>query len=125
MARAICTRCGREVRWRAGRGARLAGLRCPACGGALRSPQAGALAGRTYVRCVVCGRRRMEGSRSLVRPPVPYRALDLDGRPGPHPAGAPACWHHRLVDAHEGRALNGQASLLTGEEDGAWPPSGR
>lgn len=36
MAWATCTKCGAEVHWRNGRGARMADLRC-SCGGSLRA----------------------------------------------------------------------------------------
>jgi len=39
MARAICKACGKEVGWRASRGAKLSDLRCD-CGGRLRSYRA-------------------------------------------------------------------------------------
>lgn len=37
--RAICSRCGSTLYWYAGRGSRLADLRCPDCGGPLSAPK--------------------------------------------------------------------------------------
>ena len=36
MAWAVCTQCGRAIKWYAGRGCRLRDLRCPVCGGVLK-----------------------------------------------------------------------------------------
>jgi len=36
MAWALCTGCGRSVKWYAGRGCSLRELRCPVCGATLR-----------------------------------------------------------------------------------------
>lgn len=64
MAWAICDQCKTEVSWKAGRGARLKDLKCPTCGGQLRSKAAG----RTMEkgrgpsrRCVICGKLRFTG----------------------------------------------------------------
>jgi len=64
MAWAICDNCEMEVRWRAGRGARLKKLRCPTCGGSLHLRTAGRTMDRgrgPSRRCVVCGRLRFTG----------------------------------------------------------------
>lgn len=101
MAYATCLRCGRETIWRAARGARLAFLRCPHCGGHLRAGRAGrppAVVRGPLVCCVVCGRPRRDGSRAMKRPAYGFRVpFALPGEhPGPHPAGSPVCWHHTL-----------------------------
>ena len=72
MAWAKCKSCGRDVHWRATRGARLADLSCPSCGGELQGPNAGygrpsPTKGRKYARCVVCGRRRLFPSWRMFR----------------------------------------------------------
>ncbi len=37
MANAVCPHCRLWIDWRAGRGSRLAGIRCPVCRGPLRT----------------------------------------------------------------------------------------
>ena len=41
MANAVCDNCKGKLSWHAGRGARLADLRCPLCGGPLRAARHG------------------------------------------------------------------------------------
>lgn len=82
MARARCTDCRAHVWWTASRGARLADVRCPSCGGRLVGGRAAGPvprheSGRT---CIVCRVHRELGDPLLV---------ELDARLGAcrgHPA---------------------------------------
>lgn len=101
MAWGECGGCGRECRWEATRGARLADARCPECGGALRGKTAGqqsAAKGRRYERCVVCDRRGLH----LRHPERPWREkwAPREARTfgaALRAAGAPVCGFHEPV----------------------------
>lgn len=97
---------GHEVRWYAGRGRRLADVRCPDHGTLLHGQKVNAPKG-PLVACVACGRKRRDGAETCIHPPVAFlipegrrrlylyrqrRVLEL--APGPHPVGSVLCaWH--------------------------------
>ena len=96
MARATCPGCGTAVFWHAGRGRRLAELRCPqGCPDPLRGPTAGQaspLQGRAAVPCEVDGCER--SSRTPRRPVLPFT---VDRAPRVYGSGTPVCGRHDLV----------------------------
>lgn len=95
---AVCENCGEDVHWLGVRGARLADVRCR-CGGKCRSHRTlparpSPTAGKTYSRCVVCGRKRIK----LISPDfvwVPRFHKEL----GPFAAGTPTCRIHEPIPA--------------------------
>lgn len=90
MANAICTACGKGQNWAATRGARLADVRCRACGGELRATGADKPRPRGYrmERCEHCGERR----RSTALVTLPRAILFWPGTT--RAEGARVCaWH--------------------------------
>lgn len=109
MANAICTQCGAQWAWHAGRGQRLADRRCPTCGGTLtaKREKTHSAAGKTYTKCAICGRRiRRDRILHEVRAQRAYapgvqwvdgnRYNYVDDVPI-HPASDECCWLHRPI----------------------------
>jgi hypothetical protein len=113
MPTAICDS-GHLNDFRNTRGSRLTDQRCRTCGGTLhratvrngsyvRAESRYAGAKRAMVECVLCGKRRDENAKTVVRPTEPFVFVAHNMRLlVPHDAGVPICahsWHVCLASS--------------------------
>ena len=96
-----CSQCGKHTNVPSTRGSRIKDHPCEHCGteGTLQGATAGRTsknAGRSYQRCAACDRRGLDHThpRFAWEPKYGYTA-----RPGPYPAGSPACWREEPAPA--------------------------
>lgn len=103
MANALCQACGREVHWRAGRGARLADLKSSCCGARMVGKTVGRpskMRGRTREACVLCGRVGYHPGRlaKLAGPWLPrYYWVNGEKDIAVREPWLPVCWTHEPI----------------------------
>jgi len=101
MPGVTCAGCGHATNVSFRRGVKLSAIACPECGKTelrLRSAgQPNRSKGRTYEKCIKCGRRGLHHKHLAFEWTCKYSAPGYNDEV--YPAGTPCCWFHEPVPA--------------------------